>query len=110
MSNLKFVRASYDAPTRSVQFETDDGRMLVRTGGSLCWRTNNCGNLSSPVDAKTNKPAPKRTQNWIGFAEVNNPEQHFFFIFPSYEEGRAQLKASLQRKYAEYTLAARGLR
>lgn len=105
MSKQKFIRASYDAPTRSVQYETDDGRILVRSGGSLCWRTNNCGNLSSPVDTKNNKPKPVHTKSWIGFAEVNNPQQHFFFIFPSYEEGREQLKASLLRKYANFSLA-----
>lgn len=105
MSNPVFVRASYDGPTRSVQYETADGRILVRSGGKLCWRTNNCGNMSSPVSESTGEPAPKKTKNFIGFAQVNNPEQHFFFIFPSYEEGREQLKASLQRKYASKSLS-----
>jgi uncharacterized protein (TIGR02594 family) len=97
-----FVEAAFDTTTKAVQFKTADGRILVRSGGSLCWRTNNCGNLASPVEG--GQPAPKKTKNYIGFAKVQNPEEHYFFIFPTYEEGRDQLRQSIIRKHAQRTI------
>lgn len=95
------IKATYHAASKTAQFIADDGRHLLRTGGSLPWRLNNAGNLVSPlVDGK---PAPKKTKGFIGFAKAGE-SQHHFFIFPDYETGRAQLKASLQRKYGDKSL------
>jgi uncharacterized protein (TIGR02594 family) len=102
MSN--FIKAKYHNDQKAVEFVTPAGKRLIRSGGSLCWRTNNCGNLSSPTNSQ-GEPAPKRTKGYIGFAQVSNPDKHFFFIFPDYDTGRGQLKASLQRKYADKSLS-----
>ena len=54
-----------------------------------------------------NEPSPKHTKNYIGFAKIaskNTSDTYHFFIFPDNETGRAQLIASLKRKYAEKTI------
>lgn len=94
---VTFLKASYDDDLRVTQFITDDGRILIRSGGSMTWQINNPGNLSSPVN-KEGIPNPKKTKNYIGFAKR---KQHHFFIFPDYEKGRNEKKASLRRKYNE---------
>ena len=99
----EFVKATYHSDRKIAEFVTREGRRLLREGGSLCWRLNNCGNMSSPV--VNGLPAPKKTQSYIGFAEVSNPEPHFFFIFPDYETGKNELKKSLKRKYGKKTIA-----
>src|SRR5450830_285246 len=99
----EFIKATYHRDHKVAEFVTKEGRRLLREGGSLCWRLNNCGNMSSPV--VNGLPAPKKTQSYIGFAEVSNPEPHFFFIFPDYETGKAELKKSLRRRYGKKTIA-----
>lgn len=90
-----FIKAKYDSKLKVAQFITDDNRVLIRSGGSLPWRIFNCGDLLSPM--KDGKPAPKLTKNIIGFANPEGTDRHFF-IFPDYETGRAELKASLRRR------------
>jgi uncharacterized protein (TIGR02594 family) len=93
MANL--IKAKYHTESRAVEFIADDGRHYIRSGGTLPWRTFNCGDLASP---ETNGvPTPKKTKNFIGFASTSTG--YHFFIFPSYEIGREQLEASLRRKY-----------
>lgn len=98
----RFIKAIYHAKIKTAQFITDDNRVLLRSGGSLPWRICNGGDLSSPLT--DGKPTPRKTKNFIGFA---NPEdsKHHFFIFPDYATGRAELKASLRRLHNEKTLA-----
>ena len=96
-----FTKAIYHAASKTAEFIHEDGRHLLRAGGSLPWRINNAGNLVSPL--LNGEPAPKKTKGFIGFAKAGE-SQHHFFIFPDYETGRAQLKASLQRKYADKSL------
>lgn len=98
----RFIKATYHANIKTAQFITDDNRVLLRTGGSLPWRICNGGDLSSPLT--DGKPTPRRTKNFIGFANPENSKHHFF-IFPDYETGRAELKASLRRLHNEKTLA-----
>ncbi len=101
----KFVSGTYHPNIQVAELITDDGRRLLRAGGTLPWRINNCGDLSSPVT--NGEPTPRFTKNFIGFARV--PSEHtddiyHFFIFPDYETGRLQLKASLKRKYGASTI------
>lgn len=101
----KFVSATYHANIQVAEFITDDGRRLLRASGTLPWRINNCGDLSSP--AINGQPAPRFTKNFIGFAVVpskHTDDTYHFFIFPDYETGRQQLKASLKRKYGASTI------
>lgn len=97
----RFIKASYNAKLQVAQFITDDNRVLVRSGGSLPWRISNAGDLASPL--KDGKPAPRKTKNFIGFANPQDSEYHFF-IFPDYETGRAELKASLRRQHIKKTI------
>ncbi|MEC5386374.1 LysM peptidoglycan-binding domain-containing protein [Uliginosibacterium sp. H3] len=97
-----FVKATYHPEIKTAEFIADNGRHLLRTGGSLPWRTNNGGNLVSPMTDGI--PSPKKTKGYIGFAKAG-VSNHHFFIFPDYETGREQLKASLLRKYSDKTLS-----
>jgi LysM repeat protein len=98
-----FVKAKYHENALAAEYVTSDNRHVVRSGGSLPWRLNNCGNLRSPEDSH-GVPNPKKTKNFIGLAK-SGAKGHHFFIFPDYETGRAELKASLLRKYSKHTLA-----
>ena len=77
----RFLSATYHADIKVAEFICDDGRHLLRCGGTLPWRLNNAGDLMSPVDT-SGKPAPKKTKNYIGFAAVpnrkNGKTSHFF--------------------------------
>jgi uncharacterized protein (TIGR02594 family) len=97
-----FVKATYHADIKTAEFIADNGRHLLRTGGSLPWRTHNAGNLVAPL--LDGLPSPKKTKGYIGFAKAG-VSNHHFFIFPDYETGRRELKASLLRKYSDKTLS-----
>jgi len=102
----RFISATYHANIKVAEFICDDGRHLLRCGGTLPWRLNNAGDLMSPVDTN-NQPAPKKTKNFVGFAAVPNRKTSklsHFFIFPDYEAGREQLELSVKRLYATKTL------
>ncbi|WKB54699.1 LysM peptidoglycan-binding domain-containing protein [Eleftheria terrae] len=101
MTPPRFLKATYHADLKTAEFIADDGRHLLRTGGTLAWRINNCGNLVSPT--RDGRPAPRLTRHFIGFATVRSSENHYF-IFPDYETGRAELCASLRRKYSEHSI------
>lgn len=102
LNMTRFIKAMYHPNIKAAELIADDGRHLIRTGGSLPWRICNAGNLVSPV--ANGIPCPKKTKGYIGFAKAGSSELHFF-IFPDYETGRAELKASLQRKYQDKTLS-----
>jgi uncharacterized protein (TIGR02594 family) len=102
----RFISATYHTNIKVAEFICDDGRHLLRCGGTLPWRINNGGDLSSPLNAQ-GLPAPKKTKNYIGFAQVpskSTSATYHFFIFPDYETGREQLEMSLTRKYANSTI------
>jgi hypothetical protein len=67
--------------------------MWLRSGGSICWRFNNPGNLRPSVNIKTA----------IGIGESKSGE---FLIFPDYETGRAEETALLRRKYNNKSIAS----
>lgn len=102
----RFTAATYHANIQVAEFICDDGRHLLRCGGTLPWRINNGGDLKSPVDEQGN-PAPRKTKNYIGFAGVSNMDRtkvSHFFMFPDYEAGREQLKLCLQRLHGAKTI------
>lgn len=89
-----FLSAKYHTDIRTVDFAAADGSHLLRSGGTIAWRFNNPGNLRP---AKSGKPI----YGAIGVgATATNGE---FLIFASYEDGRAQKRALLRRKYNERT-------
>jgi uncharacterized protein (TIGR02594 family) len=102
----RYISAKYHANLKVAEFIADDGSRLLRSGGTLPWRINNCGSLSSPVDGR-GVPSPKHTQDYVGFANIHNKngiDTYNFFIFPNYDSGRRQLKATLKRKYSAKTI------
>lgn len=98
----KLLKAIYHSEKEVAEFIAEDGRHLLRSGGTLPWRIFNCGDLVSPINSQ-GEPNPKHTKNYIGFAHGKISGNNFF-IFPDYETGRAELKASLKRKYAESSI------
>lgn len=101
----KWKHADYDCEVKAATYTDDKGNYLIRTGGSLPWRLNNPGNLR-PRMTSSGKPAPKIVKSHIGFAKTKNEknEDCYFLIFPDYETGENELRASLKRKYSEKTI------
>jgi uncharacterized protein (TIGR02594 family) len=88
----KFIAATFDKPTLTVDYVADDGSHLLRTGGTIAWRFNNPGNI---------RPAGTNASIRIGIGKTANGE---FCIFPSYEVGRRAKKELLRRKYDKHTI------
>lgn len=88
----KFIAASFDKPTLTVDYVADDGSHLLRSGGTIAWRFNNPGNI---------RPAKTNASLRIGTGKTASGE---FCIFPSYEVGRRAKKELLRRKYDPYTI------
>ncbi|EGT0661652.1 TIGR02594 family protein [Citrobacter werkmanii] len=91
---MRFVKATYHASTKTVEYEAASGTRLLKTGGTLNWRFNNPGNL---ISAK-NQPGK------IGVGVVYNPGKHSFAIFSSVEAGEHAKNSLLKRKYNDYTI------
>ena len=91
---MRFVKATYHASTKTVEYEAACGTRLLKTGGTLNWRFNNPGNL---ISAK-NQPGK------IGVGVVYNPGKHSFVIFSSVEAGEHAKSSLLKRKYNDYTI------
>jgi uncharacterized protein (TIGR02594 family) len=98
----KLLKAIYHSEKEVAEFIAEDGQHLLRSGGTLPWRIFNSGDLVSPVNSR-GEPNPKHTKNYIGFAH-GRISGNDFFIFPDYETGRAELKASLKRKYINLSI------
>lgn len=98
----KLLKAIYHSEKEVAEFIAEDGRHLLRSGGTLPWRIFNSGDLVSPVNSQ-GEPNPKHTKNFIGFAH-GRVSGNNFFIFPDYETGRAELKSSLTRKYNDFSI------
>jgi uncharacterized protein (TIGR02594 family) len=91
----RFISAKYDVKTRTVDYASSDGTHLLRTGGTIAWRFNNPGNLR-PTDSLK----PILGAIGVGTTAGNGS----FLIFASYEEGRAQKKALIRRKFNNRTI------
>lgn len=86
-----YISAVFNKDTRTVEFTAGNGDKLIRSGGSLAWLLNNPGNL---------RPGSKY-QKMIGEADTKSGK---FAIFPTAEDGRAEKRALLRRKYNDMTL------
>lgn len=89
----KFIKASHDKNTLTVQYVSDNGNVLLRSGGTIAWRFNNPGNMR-----------PKSSGLYPGQIGVGDTKSGKFVIFESYIAGRNEKKALLRRKYNEYSL------
>ena len=91
----RFISAKYDASTLTVDYAGSDGTHLLRTGGTIAWRFNNPGNIRPAKEGKLIMGA-------IGIGTTRGNGS--FLIFASYDDGRAQKKSLLRRKFNERTI------
>lgn len=89
----KFVKASHDKSTKTVQYVCDNGDILLRSGGTIAWRFNNPGNMR-----------PKGKGTYPGQIGVGDTKSGLFVIFENYEIGRREKKALLRRSYNDLSL------
>ncbi|WP_454908849.1 LysM peptidoglycan-binding domain-containing protein [Variovorax gossypii] len=100
MTMPKLISATYHPNIEVAEFICEDGRHLLRSGGTLPWRINNPGDLTARmVDGV---PAPKKARGYVGFATTRSGRT--FLIFPDEDSGRTELKANLKRMHGERTI------
>ena len=100
MTMPKLLSATYHPNIEVAEFICEDGRHLLRSGGTLPWRINNPGDLTARV--VDGVPAPKKAKGYVGFATTRSGRT--FLIFPDEDAGRAELKANLKRKHGARTI------
>ncbi|UVH58080.1 LysM peptidoglycan-binding domain-containing protein [Variovorax paradoxus] len=97
----KLISATYHPNIEVAEFICEDGRHLLRSGGTLPWRINNPGDLTARmVDGV---PAPRKAKGYVGFATTRSGRT--FLIFPDEDSGREELKANLKRLHGERTIS-----
>ncbi|MFL9669594.1 LysM peptidoglycan-binding domain-containing protein [Variovorax sp. AB1(2024)] len=96
----KLISATYHPNIEVAEFICEDGRHLLRSGGTLPWRINNPGDLTARM--VNGLPAPKKARGYVGFATTRSGRT--FLIFPDEDAGRAELKANLKRMHGERTI------
>jgi LysM repeat protein len=97
----KLISATYHPNIEVAEFICEDGRHLLRSGGTLPWRINNPGDLTARM--VNGVPAPKKAKGYIGFATTRS--NRTFLIFPDEDSGREELKANLKRLHGERTIS-----
>ncbi|HEX7866853.1 MAG TPA: LysM peptidoglycan-binding domain-containing protein [Variovorax sp.] len=96
----KLISATYHPNIEVAEFICEDGRHLLRSGGTLPWRINNPGDLTARmVDGV---PAPRKAKGYVGFATTRSGRT--FLIFPDEDSGREELKANLKRLHGDRTI------
>lgn len=88
-----FIKASHDRATLTAQYIDANGRILLRTGGTISWRFNNPGNMR-----------PRHKKNYPGQIGIGETASGSFAIFESYESGRQEKKLLLRRAYNTMSL------
>lgn len=88
----KFTSAIYHPDILTVEYISENGDHLLRSGGTIAWRFNNPGNL---------RPGSKYTLH-IGQGTTKSGA---FLIFPTVEAGRTEKKGLLLRKYKNGSVA-----
>jgi uncharacterized protein (TIGR02594 family) len=96
----KLISATYHPNIEVAEFICEDGRHLLRSGGTLPWRINNPGDLTARM--VNGVPTPKMAKGYIGFATTRSGRT--FLIFPDEDSGRKELKANLTRLHRERTI------
>lgn len=96
----RLISATYHPNIEVAEFICEDGRHLLRSGGTLPWRINNPGDLTARmVDGV---PAPRKAKGYVGFATTRSGRT--FLIFPDEDAGREELKANLKRLHGDRTI------
>ncbi|HFT7493944.1 TIGR02594 family protein [Enterobacter ludwigii] len=95
---MRLVKAIYHLEIKTVEYEADDGTLLLKTAGTLNWRFNNPGNIMA-------LPNASKQNGRIGAGTVYNPKKNTFAIFSSMEVGEREKCALLKRKYRDNTIS-----
>ena len=66
----KFIKASHDRKTLTVQYVSDNMDILLRSGGTIAWRFNNPGNMR-----------PKKNSVYPGQIGIGDTVSGKFVIF-----------------------------
>lgn len=86
---MKYVSATHDKKLLTVEYVAEDGTRYLRSGGTICWRFFNPGNIR-PSDTSVCNPFK------IGVGDTKSGK---FMIFPSEEVGWSALKLLLKKSY-----------
>ncbi|WP_432728052.1 LysM peptidoglycan-binding domain-containing protein [Variovorax sp. W6] len=97
----RLISATYHPNIEVAEFICEDGRHLLRSGGTLPWRINNPGDVTARV--VDGVPSPRKAKGYIGFATTRSGRT--FLIFPDESAGREELKANLKRLHGDRTIS-----
>lgn len=88
---MKYIDAKHDMSSLTTEFIAEDGTRYLRTGGTICWRFFNPGNI---------RPSKTSVCDPLKIAE-GNTKNGYFMIFPDYDTGWAALKKLLSITYKD---------
>lgn len=88
---MKYVSATHDKKSLTVEYVAEDGTRYLRSGGTICWRFFNPGNIRPSKTSVCNSFK-------IGIGETKSGK---FMIFPSEEVGWTALNLLLKSVYKD---------
>ncbi|PVZ79395.1 hypothetical protein C9426_33715 [Serratia sp. S1B] len=91
---MKYVRATHHKESLTVEYVADDNSRYLRSGGTICWRFFNPGNIRPSKTSVCDRFK-------IGIGDTKSGE---FMIFPSYEVGWKALKLLLSITYKDFII------
>ena len=92
---MKYVNAKHNKSTLTVDYIGEDGSHYLRSGGTICWRFFNPGNI---------RPSKSSICNSLKIGE-GQTKSGGFMIFPDDDTGWYALKMLLKVTYKDITLA-----
>lgn len=91
---MKYIDATHNMSSLTVEFIAEDGTRYLRTGGTPCWRFFNPGNI---------RPSKTSVCNNLKIS-TGKTKSGKFMIFPDYETGWRALKLLLTITYKNFTI------
>lgn len=88
---MKYIRAKHDRDLLTVEFVAEDGTRYLRSGGTICWRFFNPGNI---------RPSKTSVCNALKIG-TGDTKSGRFMIFPDYDTGWEALKQLLRVSYKD---------
>ncbi|KFC04429.1 hypothetical protein GTGU_03151 [Trabulsiella guamensis ATCC 49490] len=88
---MKYIRAKHDRDLLTVEFVAEDGARYLRSGGTICWRFFNPGNI---------RPSRTSVCNALKIG-TGDTKSGRFMIFPDYDTGWKALKKLLRVSYKD---------
>lgn len=91
---MKYIDATHNMSSLTVEFIAEDGTRYLRTGGTPCWRFFNPGNI---------RPSKTSVCDNLKIS-TGKTKSGKFMIFPDYETGWRALKLLLTITYKSFTI------